>query len=265
MTIAGSDPSGGAGIQADIKTITMHGMYAMSVITAITAQNTTGVYETEAVAPELVEQQLDCVLRDIPPDAVKIGMLQSRETVLCVANKLREYAVKHIVLDPVLCSTSGTPLLAPGAEEAMQEELFPLAELITPNLPEAEHLCGSKLLSGGDILGAAERLAMRYGCGVLLKGGHRQGKCSTDLLFYQKRALWYCAPRKESSNTHGTGCTLSSAIACGLAAHFTLPRAVGIGKRYLTGALCAGLNLGKGNGPLDHCWNLIIRNNICES
>lgn len=259
LTIAGSDPSGGAGLQADIKTITAHGMYAMSVITAVTVQNTTGVYAAEAVDPELVEHQLDCVLRDIPPHAVKIGMLHSRETVLRVAKKLKEYDIGHIVLDPVLYSTSGKPLLESDAEDAMKHEMFPLAELITPNLPEAEHLCGSRLFLGSDILHAAERLAGCYGCAVLLKGGHRPGQSAADLLLSGGKPRWYCTRRRESTNTHGTGCTLSSAIACGLAAGLPLPQAVGRGKRYLTGALGAGLNLGEGNGPLDHCWNLKSR------
>lgn len=252
LSIAGSDPCGGAGIQADIKTITAHGMYAMSVITALTAQNTTGVYGIEAVPASFVARQLDCVFTDIHPDAVKIGMLGSAETIAAVSERLRFYKAERIVLDPVMISTSGRRLLEQDAAHTLVQELIPLAAVITPNLPEAEVLSGMPVRSEADMLVAAKKMADTFGTAVLLKGGHLED-AANDLLFQEGCPTWYRGKRIDNSNTHGTGCTLSSAIACGLAGGLPLSDSIAAAKQYLTEALAAGLNLGKGNGPLNHC------------
>ncbi len=252
LTIAGSDCCGGAGIQADIKTITAYGMYAMSVITALTAQNTTGVYGIEAVPAPFVARQLDCVFTDIRPDAVKIGMAGPAETIAAIAERMRFYRAENIVLDPVMLSTSGTRLLSQEATDTLIRELFPLAAVITPNLPEAEVLSGLPVRSEADMLEASQKIAGNTGTAVLLKGGHLNG-AANDLLVQGGRSAWIRGKRLQNSNTHGTGCTLSSAIACGLAEGLSLRDSVAAAKRYLTEALAAGLDLGKGNGPLDHC------------
>ena len=255
LTIAGSDCSGGAGIQADLKTMTAHGVYGMSVITALTAQNTTGVYGILEAGAEFVAQQLDCVFTDIVPDAVKIGMVSSAELVRAIARKLREYGARHVVLDPVMVATSGGKLMADGTVRALVDELFPLAEVVTPNLPEAECLCGHGIASRDGMEAAAREIA-RLGCGaVLVKGGHLTG-AADDLLLCGGEAHWFSAPRVDTQNTHGTGCTLSSAIACNLAMGCSVPQSVERAKQYLTGALGAGLCLGHGNGPVDHCYAL---------
>lgn len=251
LTIAGSDCSGGAGIQADIKTITVHGIYAMSVITALTAQNTTGVYGIFEAAPEFVGQQLDCVFSDIRPDAVKIGMVSNADIIRVIARKLREYAAENIVVDPVMVSTSGSALLSPAAQEALVEELLPIGRVITPNIPEAEAFCGKKIENRRDMRRAAESIGEKTGGAVLIKGGHLEGE-ACDLLWDGGEPCWFIAPRIENPNTHGTGCTLSSAIACALAAGYPLGEAVKRAKAYLTKALKAGLDLGKGSGPLNH-------------
>lgn len=257
LTVAGSDCSGGAGIQADLKTIGAFGLYGMSVITAITVQNTMGVRRVEPVEPGLVAEQMQAVLEDILPDAVKIGMVVSKENIHALVHIIKKYSEKgktfpFIVLDPVLVSTSGRVLLEPEAETALKEELFPMADLITPNLPEAEQLCGCPIEKNSVRERAAEELSGRYGCSVLIKGGHGSG--ADDLLFHAGTGAhsWYAGTRIENSNTHGTGCTLSSAIACGMAQGKTLGEAVADAKVYITGAIGAGLDLGKGNGPLDH-------------
>lgn len=251
LSIAGSDCSGGAGIQADLKTIAAHKLYGMSVITALTAQNTTGVFGIEATSPDFVARQIDCVFEDIVPDAVKLGMLVSGETILAVAERLREYRAKNIVLDPVMLSTSGHHLLAPDAVQSLTELLFPLASVITPNLAEASALCGFAIAERNDMERAARRLAQEIPAGILLKGGHLSD-CADDLLLYQGEAYWYRAERIDNPNTHGTGCTLSAAIACRLAQGHDLTQAVALAKAYLTVALRAGLNLGHGSGPLCH-------------
>lgn len=255
LTIAGSDPSGGAGIQADLKTMTAHKVYGMSVITALTAQNTTGVYGILEAGPEFVAQQLDCVFSDIRPDAVKIGMVSSAELVRVIAQKLREYEAQHVVLDPVMVATSGGKLMADGTVQALVEELFPLAEVITPNLPEAECLCGHEIQTKAGMEQAAQEIAAGCGGAVLIKGGHLTDTAD-DLLLFGGEPHWYSAPRVDTKNTHGTGCTLSSAIACNLAMGWDVPQSVERAKAYLTGALQAGLCLGHGNGPLNHCYAL---------
>ncbi len=255
LTIAGSDCSGGAGIQADIKTITVHKMYAMSAITALTAQNTTGVYGIMDVSADFVAQQLDCIFTDIRPDAVKIGMVSQADIIGRIADKLIEYEARNVVLDPVMISTSGSRLLSEGAISALTERLFPLARIITPNIPEAESLCGFAILSAGDMEKAAAMLAERSAGAVLIKGGHR-ADCADDLLFEKGEYTWLRGKKIENPNTHGTGCTLSSAIACNLARGCSLRESVERAKEYVSGALEAGLDLGEGSGPLNHTYAL---------
>lgn len=255
LTIAGSDCSGGAGIQADIKTITVHKMYAMSVITALTAQNTTGVYGIRETDAEFVAKQMDCVFTDIRPDAVKIGMIPNEKIIRVIAEKLRTYQVRDVVLDPVMISTSGSRLMSKDAQEALKEELFPLAAVVTPNLMEAEALCGFSVSTPCEMERAAEKIAC-YGSGaVLLKGGHLADGAD-DLLYEKGKYIWFSSKRIENPNTHGTGCTLSSAIACNLAAGYALERAIKNAKNYLIGALQDGLDLGAGSGPLNHMYRL---------
>ena len=251
LTIAGSDCSGGAGIQADIKTMIMNGVYAMSVITALTAQNTTGVFGIQESPVEFVDQQMECVFQDIFPDAVKIGMLSSPEIMHHVAAGLQKYEARHIVLDPVMVSTSGHRLMQKKAEETLQKELFPLAEVITPNIPEAEVLTGLKITDADSMELAARAISNEFHISVLLKGGHRV-EDANDLLYTDGKTQWLKGERIDNPNTHGTGCTLSSAIASNLAKGYDLTDSVIRAKSYLTDALRADLNLGKGSGPLDH-------------
>lgn len=255
LSIAGSDCSGGAGIQADLKTMTMQGVYAMSAITALTAQNTTGVRAIQEVSPEFLGQQLDAIFEDITPDAVKVGMVASGELIHVIAEKLRQYEAVNVVLDPVMVATSGAALLKTDAVQALTEELFPLALLVTPNIPEAELLSGLTIHTEEDMLRAAESIGNRYDCAVLLKGGHRVNEAN-DLLYRQGTVQWFRGERIRTENTHGTGCTLSSAIAANLAKGFSLSESVERAKAYLTGALKAGLDLGKGSGPLAHFYGL---------
>jgi hydroxymethylpyrimidine/phosphomethylpyrimidine kinase len=255
LTIAGSDCSGGAGIQADIKTVTAHGMYAMSAITALTAQNTTGVYGVMEASPEFVGQQLDCIFNDITPDAVKIGMVSNIEIIRMVADKLMEYKAKNIVVDPVMVSTSGSKLLSDNAVGTMVSRLLPLARIITPNIPEAEVLTGRTIETTEDMVKAAACIAGTIPCGILIKGGHLAGSAD-DLLYLSGDAYWFHSRRIDNPNTHGTGCTLSSAIACNLARDHDLQESVRNAKEYVSGALSAGLDLGKGSGPLNHCFNI---------
>lgn len=255
LTIAGSDCSGGAGIQADLKTMTVHGVYGMSVITALTAQNTMGVYAVHRVTEEFLKQQIESIFTDIVPDAVKIGMTASGVLIEVIAEQLTRYHAKNIVLDPVMVSTSGTMLLDASSREDLTELLFPMARLVTPNIPEAEALTGRKLETKNEISEAAEEIGQRYGCSVLLKGGH--GKDTADDFLYdreQNRDIWITGTRYPASNTHGTGCTLSSSIASNLAKGSSLEESVRLAKAYMNGALQDGMNLGKGNGPLNHMW-----------
>jgi len=253
LTIAGSDSSGGAGIQADIKTIAAHKMYAMSVITALTAQNTTGVFAVQEATPEFVGQQLEAVFTDIFPDAVKIGMVSDIGLIRVIAERLRHYNARNIVLDPVMVSTSGGRLLTSGAAGALMDELMPLARVITPNVFESEVLCGFHVESEDDMLRAAKAIAQKLPCAVLVKGGHMQNDAS-DLLYDNGEATWLRGERIDNPNTHGTGCTFSSAIACRLAEGRPLDEAVRLAKEYLTGAIAAMLDLGAGAGPLDHMY-----------
>ena len=251
LSIAGSDSSGGAGIQADIKTMTALGVYAMSAVTALTAQNTTGVQGIFEVSPAFLEQQLDSIFTDIRPDAVKTGMVSSSDLIRVIASKLKYYEAGNIVVDPVMVSTSGSRLISEDAVETLKEELLPLATVITPNIPEAEVLCGFSVSSKEDMEKAAEKIFGRYGCAVLCKGGHSIADAD-DLLFSKDGAKWFSGRRIDNPNTHGTGCTLSSAIASGLAKGYSLEDAVSAAKEYISGALAAMLDLGKGSGPLNH-------------
>lgn len=250
LTVAGSDSSGGAGLQADLKTFAAHGVYGMSVVTAVTAQNTCGVIESADLSPELVRAQLDAVFSDIRVDGVKIGMLSSAAIIRSVAGALREYVPAVVVLDPVMVSKSGYNLLQPEAERALVEELLPLVSLVTPNIPEAERLTGLEVGDRRDMVRAAERL-MRLGArNVLLKGGHLTG--SADDLLFDGSEHWFSGERIESRNTHGTGCTLSSALAANLALGLDLCTAVGRSKEYVTLGIRHGLAVGRGCGPVHH-------------
>lgn len=255
LTIAGSDPSGGAGIQADIKTITVHGMYACSVITSLTAQNTTGVYGIHNVPPEFVAAQMDCVFTDIYPDAVKIGMVSEEPILAQIIAGLQQYRPQNLVIDPVMISTSGRRLLSEPAFSLLKEELLPLGTLITPNLPEAQALTGLAIRTPEDMEKAARLLFSATGTAVLIKGGHLPDD-ATDLLYDGAQTTLFPSARIHNPNTHGTGCTLSSAIACRLAEGKSLPQSIKEAKTYLTGALNTPLDLGKGTGPLNHMYTL---------
>ena len=255
LTIAGSDSSGGAGIQADIKTMTANGVFAMSAVTALTAQNTTGVTDIQEATPAFLAAELDAVFTDIFPDAVKIGMVSSAELIRVIAEKLRHYGAKHIVVDPVMVATSGARLLREDAVDAMKECLLPLAEVLTPNIPEAEILSGMTIRTAEDMTTAARIISQQYGCAVLCKGGHQLNDAN-DLLWKDGQGRWFMGRRIDNPNTHGTGCTLSSAIASNLAKGYDLASSVERAKAYLSGALAAQLDLGRGSGPMDHMFDL---------
>ena len=255
LTIAGSDSSGGAGIQADIKTMTANGVFATSAITALTAQNTTGVTDILEATPSFLAAELDAVFTDIFPDAVKIGMVSSAELITVIADKLRQYGARHIVVDPVMVATSGSKLLRDDAIGALTERLLPLAEVLTPNIPEAEILAGMEIRNPADMETAAQSISEKYGCAVLCKGGHDLNDAN-DLLWKDGQARWFKGRRIDNPNTHGTGCTLSSAIASNLAKGYELDQAVERAKAYISGALAAQLDLGKGRGPMNHMFDL---------
>lgn len=255
LTIAGSDCSGGAGIQADIKTITTHKMYALSAITALTAQNTTGVYGVQDSTPEFVANQLDCIFKDIVPDAIKIGMVSNAEIIDVIASKLKEYGASKIVVDPVMVSTSGSKLLSDSAMVNLINKLLPLASIITPNIPEAEVLCGFKINNTDDMIKAAEFISKLTNAAILIKGGHLEDTAD-DLLYNNGKITWFHGEKIDNPNTHGTGCTLSSAIACNLSNNLSVEESIKNAKHYITGALKDCLNLGQGSGPLNHMFNL---------
>lgn len=256
LTIAGSDSSGGAGIQADLKTMTVNGVYAMSVITALTAQNTQGVTGILDVSPEFITEQMDAVFTDIYPDAIKIGMVSSSEIVEAIAASLEKYQAKNIVLDPVMVATSGAKLLKEEAMDSLINRLIPLADVITPNIPEGEILAGMEITNEDEMIKAAEKIGKKYDCAVLLKGGHRVNDAN-DLLYRNGEFKWFRSERIDNPNTHGTGCTLSSAIGANLSKGYDIDQAIEKAKDYLTGALRAGLDLGKGSGPLMHNYKII--------
>ena len=251
LTIAGSDSSGGAGIQADIKTMIANGVYAMSAITALTAQNTLGVSGIMEVTPEFLGQQMDCIFTDIRPDAVKIGMVSSGELISVIAEKLIQYQAENIVVDPVMVSTSGFRLISEEAVEMLKKKLLPLATVLTPNIPEAQVLLGTEIKTPEDMERSAKKIGEKYHCAVLLKGGHQLNDAN-DYLWQAGQGRWFMGKRIHNPNTHGTGCTLSSAIASNLAKGYSLETSVQKAKEYLSGALQAMLNLGAGSGPMDH-------------
>ena len=249
LTIAGSDSSGGAGIQADLKTFLANGVYGMSAITALTAQNTCGVRAVLNSTPEFLSDQLDAIFEDIFPDAIKIGMVSSAKLIKIIAERLKFYGAKNIVVDPVMIATSGAKLIDDDAVKTLKAELFPLATILTPNLPELETIAATDDMERG-----AKKIFEQYGCAVLAKGGHGHNDAN-DFLF-DGAGQWFYGKRIDTTNTHGTGCTLSSAIAANLAKGYDLKISVGKAKSYLTGALSTDLNLGKGSGPLNHGFNL---------
>ena len=255
LTIAGSDSCGGAGIQADIKTMTMNGVYAMSAVTALTAQNTLGVRAVMESTPEFLRQQIDAVFEDIFPDAVKIGMVSSSALIDVIADRLTHFGAKNIVVDPVMVATSGAALMQSDAIGALCEKLLPLAAVITPNIPEAQILSDMEIHTRCDMEAAAELISEKFGCSVLLKGGHSVNDAS-DLLYEKGRAFWFEGRRIDNPNTHGTGCTLSSAIASNLAKGHDLHGSVALAKEYISGALAAMLDLGHGSGPMCHAFDL---------
>lgn len=273
LTVAGSDSSGGAGIQADLKTMMANGVFGMSAITSLTAQNTTGVRDVQNAEPRVLAEQIDAVFEDIPPMAVKIGMVSSADLIETIAERLSAHQARNIVLDPVMVATSGAKLIDDDAVVALTSKLFPLATVITPNMPETEALLeqalqerssanddpAARLLSEGiraeaDMETAARTLAEHFGCAVLVKGGHGVKDANDVLVEPDGTATWFTSPRIDNPNTHGTGCTLSSAIASHLALGETMPQAVRSAKDYLTGALAEQLDLGHGSGPMDHAW-----------
>ena len=251
LTIAGSDSSGGAGSQADLKTMTMNGVFAMSAITALTAQNTTGVTGIFNVTPEFLKAQLDAVFTDIFPDAVKIGMVSSEELIKMISKKLKEYHLENIVVDPVMVATSGSRLISETAIDTLKTQLLPMATVITPNIPEAEVLAEMEIRSEDDMVEAAKKIHEMYHCAVLCKGGHSLNDAN-DLLYQDGETTWFHGKRINNPNTHGTGCTLSSAIASNLAKGYSLEESIHRAKEYISGALEAMLDLGKGSGPMDH-------------
>ena len=255
LTIAGSDSSGGAGIQADIKTMITNGVYAMSAITALTAQNTMGVTRIMEVTPDFLGEQLDNIFTDIYPDAVKIGMVSNSDLIKKIAEKLKEYDAKNIVVDPVMVATSGSKLISDEAIATLKEYLLPMALVLTPNIPEAEVLSGMTIQSADDMIEAARVISETYHCAVLCKGGHQLNDAN-DLLYRNGSYQWFHGKRIENPNTHGTGCTLSSAIASNLAKGFDLDISVERAKAYISGALSAMLDLGNGSGPMNHGFNL---------
>ena len=258
LSIAGSDSSGGAGIQADIKTMAMNGVFAMTAVTALKAQNTTCVRAIQESTPDFLREQIDAVFEDIRPDAVKIGMVSSSELIRVIAERLRHYKAENVVVDPVMVATSGSALMKTDAVETLMEELFPLAALITPNIPEAQILSGFTIESAADMEAAAKKIHAEHGCAVLVKGGHSINDAN-DLLCADGKLCWIEGKRIDNPNTHGTGCTLSSAIASNIAKGYDLETSVRRAKEYISGALAAMLDLGKGRGPMNHGFDLRSR------
>ena len=255
LSIAGSDSSGGAGIQADIKTMLANGVFAMTAITALTAQNTTGVRDILEATPAFLGEQIDAVFEDIRPDAVKIGMVSSTQLIEVIAQRLTFHQAKNIVVDPVMVATSGSELMRTDAVAALQEKLIPLAAVVTPNIPEAQILSGMTIRDAADMERAARAIGDSCGCAVLLKGGHSVSDAD-DLLYADGSVQWFQGRRIPTPNTHGTGCTLSSAIAANLAKGFSLDQSVRRAKEYISGALGAMLDLGSGSGPMDHGFDI---------
>lgn len=264
LSIAGSDSSGGAGIQADLKTITCLGGYGMTAVTALTAQNTMGVESVEAVSVQMVKAQIDAVFQDIRPDAVKLGMIATPDIMEAVCEKLTEYQAKNIVADPVMVATSGSSLMENRTVCTLKERLIPIADIITPNISEAEVLSGISIYGKEDMIEAAKKIGEYYNGAILIKGGHL-ADTADDLLYKNEEIIWFFGRRIENENTHGTGCTLSSAIATFLAKGYSMEESVGKAKDYVTEIIDAKLNLGKGRGPLyhNHKWNMHIISREC--
>lgn len=255
LTIAGSDSSGGAGIQADIKTMTLNGVFATSAITALTAQNTTGVFDILEASPKFLEEEIDAVFTDIFPDAVKIGMVSSKDLIEVIGEKLLAYKAENIVVDPVMVATSGGKLLKDDAIESLKNKLFPLADILTPNIPEAEIIIGKKISTVEDMEKASKEISEKYKSACLLKGGHLINDAN-DYLYSGNKGKWFYGKRIDTKNTHGTGCTLSSAIAANLAKGFDIETSVKMAKDYLSQALADGLDLGQGQGPMNHAFDI---------
>jgi len=255
LSIAGSDCSGGAGIQADLKTFSAHGVFGMTAIASVVAENTFRVIEVQDIRPDIIEKQIDAVFEDIPPDAVKIGMLSCRESMLAVSGKMREWKPRNVIIDPVMYAKNGSALMDPAAVDTLISEVVPLADLVTPNIPEAEKMSGMQIENQDEMEQAAKHI-YNLGCqAVLVKGGHSEGD-ATDILYDGKRFYYYTAPRVDTKHTHGTGCTYSSAIASNLALGMSLPDAVEKAKAYVTTAIIHALGIGKGNGPTHHFYEL---------
>lgn len=255
LTIAGSDTCGGAGIQADLKTFSAHGVYGMSVITAVTAQNTQGVFAVQDILPDIIAKQIEAIFEDIEVDALKIGMVSVIDTIKTIAAKLKEYQAKNIVLDPVMISKSGFALLQPDAQEALIEYLLPLATIVTPNIPEAEAITGKDIRTLQEMKEAARVISSLGPSYVLVKGGHLENQ-AIDILFDGQDFYEFEAPRLNTKNTHGTGCTLSASIASNLAKGTELVQAVEASKKYITTAIEHSLAIGKGVGPTHHFYDL---------
>lgn len=255
LTIGGSDCSGGTGIQCDLKTFTAHKVYGMTAVTSLAAQNTVDVFEMTPMTPKFLEQQLDCILMDIKPDAVKVGMVGNKELVTVIATKLKEYSIRNIVVDPVMSSTSGSKLIKYDVVPTLLTQLFPISAVITPNMAEASVLCGMDVTNKDEMLAAAAKIQEIVIAPILIKGGQLE-ECSDDLLYYGGEVYWFSGGKVNTKNTHGSGCTLSAAITAQLALGQTLEQSIRAAKAYLTGCLSTGLDLGLGKGPLNHCWNL---------
>ena len=255
LSIAGSDSCGGAGIQADIKTMTLNGVYAMSAVTALTAQNTTGVSAILEADADFLEKEINAVFEDIFPDAVKIGMVSSSALIEVIAQRLKFYQAKNIVVDPVMVATSGARLINDSAISTLKEKLLPIANIITPNIPETEVLSGMKISDKNDMEKAAVSIGEKFKCAVLVKGGHSINDAD-DILYSNGKITYFKGKRIDNPNTHGTGCTLSSAIAANLAKGYSLEKSVERAKEYISGALGAMLDLGRGSGPMNHAFDL---------
>ncbi len=255
LSIAGSDCSGGAGVQADLKTFSAHGVFGMSAIVSVVAENTSRVIDIQDITPDMIQKQIDAVFEDIEVDAVKIGMLSGRDCMIAVAEKLREWKPPHVVVDPVMYAKNGCALMAPDAIDTLIQVIIPLSTVLTPNIPEAERIADMEIQNTSDMKKAAE-IIFNMGCkNVLVKGGHAKGD-ALDLLFDGQSFYEFTAPRIDTKNTHGTGCTYSSAIASNLALGLPLPEAVREAKRYVTTAIEHSLNIGKGYGPTNHFYDL---------
>lgn len=257
LTIAGSDCSGGAGIQADIKTMTVHGVYAMSAVTALTAQNTMGVYSVLESTPEFLKEQIDAIFTDIRPGAIKIGMVPSPALAEVIAERLSFYKAENIVIDPVMVATSGAKLSKENAAETLIKKLAPVLTVITPNIPEAEVISKMKIKTEDDMIAAAKKIVSGLKCSILIKGGHRNADAN-DLLYDNGHLIWFQGKHIDNPNTHGTGCTLSSAIASNLAKGLDVETAVRKAKEYITKCISLNLDLGKGRGPLNHMTDSFI-------